>query len=53
LERGWHAYEWDLPEDLIRPGPVETAVIVDALPPPADNQPPRAVAIAEIRLIAR
>ena len=53
LERGWRTYEWDLPEDLIRPGPVETAVIVDALPPSADNQPPRAVAIAEIRLIAR
>ena len=36
-----------------RPGPVETAVVVDALPAAADNQPPKAVAIADIRLIAR
>ena len=53
LQRGWQAYEWGLPEGLLQPGPIEAAVIVDALPASANNEAPRAVAIADIRLIAR
>ena len=53
LQRGWQAYEWELPEGLVRPGPIEAAVIVDALPASANNEAPRAVAVADIRLIAR
>ena len=53
LRPGWHDYEWDLPEGLVRPGPIEAAIIVDALPAPAGDDVPRAIAIAEIRLLAR
>jgi Protein of unknown function (DUF2723) len=53
LQRGWHSYEWDLAEGLVPPGPLEAAVIVDTLPASADSQTPRAVAIADIRLVRR
>jgi hypothetical protein len=53
LRRGWHGYEWELPADLVATGPTEAAVVVDALPPQRGNEPLRAVAIADIRLIAR
>ncbi len=41
------------PKGWCRQGPLEAAVIVDALPASADDEAPRAVAIADIRLIAR
>ena len=53
LRRGWHSYEWELPADLVTTGPTEAAVVVDALPPQKGNEPLKAVAIADIRLIAR
>ena len=53
LRSGWQAYEWELPADLALVGPVDAAVIVDALPAPVSGAIPRAVAIAEISLLAR
>jgi hypothetical protein len=53
LRLGWHSYEWELPPDLVTTGPTEAAVLVDALPRQRGNEPLKAVAIADIRLIAR
>ena len=53
LQPGWQSYEWELPEGLVQAGPMEAAVIVDALAASANNEAPRAVAVADIRLIAR
>ena len=53
LRSGWQTYEWELPADLALLGPVDAAVIVDALPAPSGNAVHRAIAIAEISLLAR
>lgn len=53
LRRGWHSYEWELPEGLVLPGQTEAAILVDALPAPAGDGLLKAVAIADIQLIAQ
>lgn len=50
LREGWQVYEWQPPADVLRAGVNEAAIIVDRLPPATDATP-RAVGIAEVRLV--
>jgi Protein O-mannosyl-transferase TMEM260-like len=47
LQSGWHAYEWRMPERLLRQGTNEMAVVVDR--PPAE----KSIAVCDIRLERR
>jgi hypothetical protein len=44
---GWHAYEWRVPENVLRQGTNEMAVIIDRVPPE------KAIAVVDIRLERR
>jgi hypothetical protein len=52
LRSGWNAYEWDVPPGTLVHGANEASLLVDRLSDPANENGPRDVALADLRVIA-
>jgi hypothetical protein len=51
LQNGWYAYEWQVPEGVLKPQTNEIVVTIDRLSPPTSGRTERGIAVTDVRVL--